>query len=109
MSILESRAVPDRIVDTDSFASYDVIDVASFHHRRIDPAKAFAKGRGNERYVGGIENSRNRAKRHLRRQAASRANASTAPSGECGWRTGSGDRREPRRGLMEWAGRGWLG
>ncbi|WP_293179749.1 transposase [Oceanithermus sp.] len=78
MPILESRAVPDRIVDTDSFANGDVTWVSTFHHRRIDPAKAFAKGEENEPRTGSIENSRNRTKRHLRRQAAFRANASTA-------------------------------
>ena len=44
--ILESRAVPDRIVDTDSLANGDVTWVSTFHHRRIDPAKAFAKRKG---------------------------------------------------------------
>ena len=46
MPILESRAVPDRIVDTDSFANGGVTWVSTFHHRRIDPAKAFAKRKG---------------------------------------------------------------
>ena len=46
MPILESRVVPDRIVYTDSFASYDVISVSTFHHRRMDHAKAFAKRKG---------------------------------------------------------------
>ncbi len=80
MPILESRVVPDSIVYTDSFASYDVIDVSTFHHRRIDHAKAFVKGKGNERHTGGIENFWNQAKRHLRRKAAFRANTSTTSS-----------------------------
>ena len=67
MPILESRVVPDSIVYTDSFASYDVMDVSTFHHRRIDHGKAFAKGKGNERHTGGIENFWNQAKRRLRR------------------------------------------
>ena len=78
MPILESRVVPNRIVYSGSFAHCDVIDVATFRHRRIDHAKVPAKGKGNERHTGGIENFWNQAKRRLRRQAESRANASTA-------------------------------
>ena len=44
MPILESRVVPDSVVCTDSFASYDVIDVSRFHYRRIDHGKASAGG-----------------------------------------------------------------
>ena len=71
MPILESRVIPDSIVYIDSFASYDIINVSTFHYRRIDHAKAFTKGKGNERHKGGIENFWNQAKRHLRRQAES--------------------------------------
>ena len=96
MPILESWAIPGRIVYRDSFTSYDVIDVATFHHRRIGHAKAFAKGKENERHTGGIENPRNRAKRRLRRSAASR---------ECEWRTRGGT-----AGASSWAaGRGQEG
>ena len=84
MPILESRVVPDRIVYTDSFANCDVIDVSTFHHRRMDHAKAFAKGKGNERHINGIENSRNRAKRHLRRRAESPGRAFTTSSKNAG-------------------------
>ena len=79
MPILESRVGPDSIVYTDSFASYDVIDVSTFHHRRIYHAKAFTRGKGMN-VTGGIENFWNQAKRHLRRQAAFRANTSTTSS-----------------------------
>ena len=92
--------MPDSIVYTDSFANCDVIDVSTFHHRRIDHAKAFAKGKGNERHINGIENFWNQAKRHLRRQAAFRANTSTTSSGECEWRTGGGNHKELHRGLL---------
>ena len=51
MPIIESRVVPDSIVYTDSFASYDVLDVSRFHHQRIDHGKAFAEGEGNKSQV----------------------------------------------------------
>jgi len=54
MPILDSRVVPDSIVYTDSFANCDAIDVSTFHHQCIDHAKAFAKGKGNERHINGI-------------------------------------------------------
>jgi len=46
MPILESRVVPDSIVYTGSFASYDVIDVTTFHHRLIDHAKSVYQRKG---------------------------------------------------------------
>jgi len=67
MPILESRVVPDSIVYTDSFASYDVIDVSTFHHQRIDHGKAFVAIKDRKRHTGGIENFWDQAKRHLRR------------------------------------------
>ena len=105
MPILESRVVPDSIVYTDSFASYDVTCVSTFHHRRIDHGKAFVAVRDRKRHTGGIENFWNQAKRHLRRQAVSRANTSTTSSGECEWRTGGENHKELHRGLLGWARR----
>ena len=37
MPIIESRVVPDSIVYTDSFASYDVLDVSWFHRQYASP------------------------------------------------------------------------
>jgi len=102
---LESRVVPDSISCTDNFARCDVIDVSTFHHRRIGHVRAFAKGKGNERHAGGIENFWNQTKRHLRGQAGSSGRASTTSSGECEWRTGGGNHKELHRGLLGWARR----
>jgi len=51
--IIESRVVPDSIVYTGSFTSYDVLVVSSFHHRRIDHGKGFAGGEENKRHING--------------------------------------------------------
>ncbi len=104
MPILESRVVPDSIVYTDSFADCDVIGVSTFHHRRMDHAKAFAKGKENERRTGSIENSRNRAKRHLRRAGGIPRKRFYCLLKEREWRTGGGNRRELRRGCREGPG-----
>ena len=62
--ILEQKVIPDSIVYTDSWRSYNVLDVSDFHHVRINHSKLFAKGRN---HINGIENFWNQAKRHLRK------------------------------------------
>lgn len=64
-SIIRRRIEPDSIVYTDSYRSYDVLDVSEFHHRRINHRKAFVTRRRT--HINGIENFWNQAKRHLRR------------------------------------------
>jgi len=67
MPILESRVVPESIFYTGCFASYDAIDVSTFHHQRIDHGKASVAVKDRKRHTGGIENFWNQAKRRLRR------------------------------------------
>ncbi len=64
MRIMEDKIVPDSIVYTDSYHSYNVLDVSDFHHVRVNHSKLFAEGRN---HINGIENFWNQAKRHLRR------------------------------------------
>jgi transposase len=64
MQIMEDKIVPDSIVYTDSYHSYNVLDVSDFHHVRVNHSKLFAKGRN---HINGIENFWNQAKRHLRK------------------------------------------
>ena len=47
ISILEQKVIPDSIVYTDSWHSYNVLDVSDFHHVRINHSKLFAKGRSH--------------------------------------------------------------
>jgi transposase len=65
MGIIRERIQPDSIVYTDSFASYDVLDVSEFRHRRINHDETFVADRHT--HINGIENFWNQAKRHLRR------------------------------------------
>ena len=62
--ILERKIVPDSIVYSDTLSSYNVLDVAGFHHLRINHSKLFSE---NKNHINGIENFWNQAKRHLRR------------------------------------------
>ena len=64
VGIIRQRITPDSIVYTDSYASYDVLDVSEFKHERINHREAFAD---HANHINGIENFWNQAKRHLRR------------------------------------------
>jgi transposase len=64
MGIMRERIRPDSIVYTDSFRSYDVLDVSEFHHHRINHSELFADAHN---HINGIENFWNQAKRHMRR------------------------------------------
>jgi transposase len=65
MQAIRSRILPDSVVYTDAFSSYDVLDVSEFHHHRINHSYTFSTGKG--RHINGIENFWNQAKRNLRR------------------------------------------
>jgi len=62
--IIRQRLQPDSIVYTDSYRSYDVLDVSEFHHHRVNHNETFVD---QGRHINGIENFWNQAKRHLRR------------------------------------------
>ncbi|HTW33512.1 MAG TPA: IS1595 family transposase, partial [Rhizomicrobium sp.] len=65
LKALKSKVLPDSVVYTDSFNSYDVLDVSEFRHRRVNHSKTFVSRRGH--HINGIENFWNQAKRTLRR------------------------------------------
>ncbi len=64
MPIMERMILPDSVVYTDGFSSYDALDVSDFHHVRINHSERFVDERN---HINGIENFWNQAKRHLRR------------------------------------------
>jgi transposase len=64
MGIMQDRIVPDSIVYTDAYHSYNVLDVSEFKHYRINHSKLFAN---KQNHINGIENLWNQAKRHMRR------------------------------------------
>ena len=65
IGIIRERVQPDSIVYTDSFASYDVLDVAEFHHLRVNHKATFVDAQ--KIHINGIENFWNQSKRHLRK------------------------------------------
>lgn len=63
LGIIRQTIKPDSIVYTDSFGSYDVLDVSEFHHHRINHSVKFVD---EKNHINGIENFWNQAKRHLK-------------------------------------------
>ena len=61
--IIRDKIRPDSVVYTDSFRSYDVLDVSEFKHHRINHSKLFAD---KHTHINGNENFWNQAKRRLR-------------------------------------------
>lgn len=62
--IIREKVKPDSIVYTDSFRSYNALDVSEFTHYRINHSKEFAQDRN---HINGIENFWSQAKRHMRK------------------------------------------
>lgn len=65
MPIIRNKIAPDSIVYTDSYHSYNALDVSEFHHFRINHSTHFAEEKTN--HINGIENFWNQAKRVLRK------------------------------------------
>jgi transposase len=63
MPIIRSKVKPDSIIYTDTFKSYNAIDVSEFKHLRINHSQIFAD---KTNHINGIENFWNQAKRHMR-------------------------------------------
>ena len=63
LPIIREQVMPDSVVYTDAYKSYDVLDVSEFTHYRINHSKQFAD---KQNHINGIENFWNQAKRHLR-------------------------------------------
>jgi transposase len=64
MPMIREKIVPDSVVYTDCFKSYNILDISEFHHYRINHSKVFAD---KKNHINSIENFGNQAKRHLRR------------------------------------------
>lgn len=64
MPIITKKIAPDSLVYTDSYRSYQALDVSDFYHERINHSELFAKGCN---HINGIENFWNQSKRILRK------------------------------------------
>ncbi len=101
MSVIQRKVAPDSVVYTDSFSSYDVLDVSQFHHVRINHSVEFAQGRN---HINGIENFWNQAKRVLRKYNGIPKDNFPLFLKECEFRFNFGTHKQQLKTLKEWAG-----
>jgi transposase len=99
-AIMERQIMPDSIVYTDTYSSYNVLDVAAFRHYRNNHSVAFAH-RGN--HINGIENFGNPAKRHLRKFNGVPKEQFPLHLAECQWRFNQPNPKRQLRQLKQWA------
>ena len=99
LPIMERMILPDSIVYTDGFSSYDALDVSDFHHVRINHSERFVD---RQNHINGIENFWNQAKRHLRRFNGIPKNSFFLFLKECEWRFNGGDHKMLLNQLKRW-------
>ena len=99
LPIMERMILPDSIVYTDGFSSYDALDVSDFHHVRINHSERFVD---RQNHINGIENFWNQAKRHLRRFNGIPKNSFFLFLKECEWRFNGGDHKMLLNKLKKW-------
>ncbi|MFK5246323.1 IS1595 family transposase [Glaesserella parasuis] len=64
MPVIARKIKPDSWVYTDTYHSYDALDVSEFHHERISHSELFTV---KQNHINGIENFWSQAKRILRK------------------------------------------
>ena len=99
LPIIAEKVLPDSIVYTDYFTSYNALDVSDFHHRRINHSKLFARGKN---HINGIENFWNQAKRHLRKFNGIKQENFHWFLKECEWRFNGGNHQQLLKQLKYW-------
>lgn len=62
MPVITRKIAPDSIIFTDSYKSYNALDVSEFHHHRIKHPVHFA---GGKNHINGIESFCSYTKRRL--------------------------------------------
>jgi transposase len=99
LPIIEEKVRPDSIVYTDTFRSYNALDVSDFHHVRINHSKLFAD---RQNHINGIENFWNQAKRHLRKFNGIKPENFYWFLKECEWRFNGGSHQQLVKQLKSW-------
>lgn len=98
--IIKEKVVPDSIVYSDSFKSYNALDVSEFKHFRINHSELFAE---NNNHINGIENFWNQAKRHMRKFNGIPKKNFRLFLKECEWRFNFRSPKKQLDILIEWA------
>ena len=98
-AIITSKIKPDSIVYTDSYQSYNVLDVSEFKHYRINHSELFAD---KHNHINGIENFWNQAKRVMRKYNGIPSKNFPLFLKECEFRFNYGSPKQQIKILLEW-------
>jgi len=99
-NIIDNKVVPDSIVYSDTFRSYNVLDVSEFKHYRINHSKLFAD---KKNHINGIENFWNQAKRHMRKFNGVPKDHFPLFLKECEWRFNNPNPQIQLKQIKQWA------
>ena len=100
LPVIERKIVPDSLVYTDCYRSYNALDVSDFHHHRINHSALFAQGKN---HINGIENFWNQAKRVLRKYNGIPVESFPLFLKECEFRFNYGSPKQQMKILRKWA------
>ncbi len=99
LPVIKRKIMPDSIVYTDCYKSYDVLDVSEFIHHRINHSQIFAD---RQNHINGIENFWNQAKRVLRKYNGIDRKSFPLFLKECEFRFNFGTPKEQLKILRIW-------
>ena len=99
LPIIRQKVKPDSVVYTDTFRSYNALDVSEFKHYRINHSELFAN---KHNHINGIENFWNQAKRHLRKFNGIPRDQFHLFLKECEWRFNNSDPKTQLKQLNQW-------
>ncbi|WP_410681990.1 IS1595 family transposase [Avibacterium paragallinarum] len=99
LPVIKRKIKPDSWVYTDTYRSYDALDVSEFHHERINHSELFAV---KQNHINGIENFWNQAKRILRKYNGINRKNFPLFLKECEFRFNFGTPKEQLKILRKW-------
>ncbi|MDG6867752.1 IS1595 family transposase [Glaesserella parasuis] len=101
MPVIARKIKPDSWVYTDTYHSYDALDVSEFHHERISHSELFTV---KQNHINGIENFWSQAKRILRKYNGIDRKSFPLFLKECEFRFNFGIPKEQLKTLRKWCG-----
>ncbi|MDO5652291.1 MAG: IS1595 family transposase, partial [Moraxella sp.] len=104
MPIITSKIKPDSVVYTDSYKSYNVLDVSDFKHFRVNHSNEFTDKDNKHNHINGIENFWSQAKRILRKYNGIDKKNFHLFIKECEFRFNYGTPSQKLRTLRKWCG-----
>ncbi|MDO9810400.1 IS1595 family transposase [Glaesserella parasuis] len=99
MPVISRKIKPDSWVYTDTYHSYDALDVSEFHHERINHSELFTV---KQNHINGIENFWSQAKRILRKYNGTDRKSFPLFLKECEFRFNFGIPKEQLKTLRKW-------